>query len=158
MNDFIKIAKRNNDIKVYSECYDSDPYLLEEEKINFYIGEEVTKYGRYDIGDIVFVKKCNDNAKVDNHLFVIVDDDNRGIPLNYFCMVMSSNVEKVKYATNSLVLKDNKNHLKYDSIVKTDVIYNMKHDDISFTIGTISLKLIEKYKKLYMEGKIKSYE
>lgn len=38
---------------------------------------------KYDIGDIVFVNEYNytENKLGDSHLFVIIDDDNKIIPL-----------------------------------------------------------------------------
>ena len=76
MKDFIKKAIENGDVKKYSEVYDTDPNILEECDRLFYIGEKTVKYPRYEIGDIIYVKDHKDNKYVNNHLFVIVDDDN----------------------------------------------------------------------------------
>ena len=40
-------------------------------------------------------------------------------------MLISSKIEKLKYKFNKYIKKDNKNNLKTDSIVKTDVIYKI---------------------------------
>lgn len=55
-SEFIKIARKNSDIKNYDEVCDIDSNLLEYEERNFYIGESTVKYPKYDIGDIVFVE------------------------------------------------------------------------------------------------------
>jgi len=46
------------------------------------------------MGDIVWVKEFNDIRKerIDNHLFVIIDDDGKAVPAEYFGFVVSSNL------------------------------------------------------------------
>lgn len=153
MKEFIKIAQKNGDVKKYSEVYDSDPNILEECERLFYIGEKTVKYPKYEIGDIIFVKNYKENGNVNNHLFVIVDDDNYGVPIDYFCMIISSNLDKIKYKSNKLLQKDNINNLNKDSIVKTDTIYDIKYDEISFSVGKVDIELIKEYEKLYLENK-----
>jgi len=153
MKEFIKIAQKNGDVKKYSEVYDTDSNILEECDRLFYIGEKTVKYPRYEIGDIIYVKNYNENKKINNHLFVIVDDDNYGVPIDYFCMIISSNLDKIKYKSNRLLQKDNKNNLNKDSIVKTDTIYDIKYDEISFFVGKVDIELIKEYEKLYLENK-----
>jgi len=153
MKEFIKIAQKNGDVKKYSEVYDTDSNILEECDRLFYIGEKTVKYPRYEIGDIIYVKNYNENKKINNHLFVIVDDDNYGVPIDYFCMIISSNLDKIKYKSNKLLQKDNKNNLNKDSIVKTDTIYDIKYDEISFFVGKVDIELIKEYEKLYLENK-----
>ena len=153
MKEFIKIAQKNGDIKKYSEVYDTDPNILEECDRLFYIGEKTVKYPRYEIGDIIYVKNYKANEKINNHLFVIVDDDNYGVPIDYFCMIISSNLDKIKYKSNKLLEKDNINNLNKDSLVKTDTIYDIKHDEISFSVGKVDIGLIKEYEKLYLENK-----
>jgi len=153
MKEFIKIAQENGDVKKYSEVYDNDPNILEECDRLFYIGEKTVKYPRYEIGDIIYVKNYNQNEKINNHLFIIVDDDNYGVPIDYFCMIISSNLDKIKYKSNKLLQKDNKNNLNKDSIVKTDTIYDIKYDEISFFVGKVDIELIKEYEKLYLENK-----
>ena len=153
MKDFIKKAIENGDVKKYSEVYDTDANIKEECDRLFYIGEKTVKYPRYDIGDIIYVKDYKDNEKVNNHLFVIVDDDNYGVPIDYFCMIISSNLDKLKYKSNKLLKKDDINNLNKDSIVKFDTINDIKYDEISFSVGKVDLKLIKEYEKLYLENK-----
>lgn len=79
---------------------------------------------KYDIGDIVFVNEYNynENKIGDNHLFVIIDDDNQIIPLEYFGLIVSSHIEKSKensnYKYNETLRMSTINSLKSDSIVK----------------------------------------
>ena len=153
MKEFIKIAYKNGDVKKYSDVYDTDPNILEECDRLFYIGEKTVRYPRYEIGDIIYVKDYKENDKLNNHLFVIVDDDNYGVPIDYFCMIISLNLDKIKYKSNKLLKKDNKNKLNKDSIVKTDTIYDIKYDEISFSVGKVDIELIKEYEKLYLENK-----
>ena len=155
MRDFIKEELKNGNIKKYSEVYDKDESLLEYEERNFYIGEATVKYSSYDIGDIIYVKeyKYQNGKRGNNHLFVIIDDNNYGVSIDYFCMLLSSNLDKIKFKENKLIVKDNENGLKKDSIVKTDAIYNIKHDEISFCVGKVSYNLVEEYIELYLERK-----
>lgn len=160
MKNFIKEAIKNGDVKRYSEVYDSDPNLLEEGERLFYIGEKTVKYPRYEIGDIIYVKnyKYENGSDGNNHLFVIVDDDNYGVPIDYFCMIISSNLDKLKYKSNKLLRKNDVNKLNKNSIVKTDTIYDIKYDEISFSVGKVSMKLVDEYIKLYLENKDVIYE
>lgn len=160
MSKFIDIARENGDIKIYNEVYNSDPDLLENEERNFYIGEKIVKYPRYNIGDIVFIKeyKYKNGENGNNHLFVIVDDDNYGVPINYFCMLISSNLNKLKFKGNVLLEKDENNNLLKNSIVKTDVIYEIKYDELSFCVGKVSIELVNKYIELYINKEGFVYE
>jgi len=153
MKDFIKKAIENGDIKKYSEVYNTDPNILEEGKRLFYIGEKTVKYPRYEIGDIIYVKDYKDNKYVNNHLFVIVDDDNYGVPIDYFCMIISSNLDKLKFKSNKLLEKDNINNLNKDSIVKTDTLYDINYDEISFCVGKVPIEFVNEYEKMYIENK-----
>lgn len=56
LSEFMRIAYENGDVKVYSEVKDTDPDLNEDYEFpGFYVGEQVTPYPQYEIGDIVFV-------------------------------------------------------------------------------------------------------
>ena len=114
----IELAQKNNLIK---ELKDID--IVEDDSI--YLNEEKSNYNfKYDAGDIVFVKKYNycDGTNGSNHLFLIIED-NYVISMNYFCLLISSQLDKLKYKTNLFLAKDCKNKLKKDSIVKLDNIY-----------------------------------
>ena len=86
----------------------TDPELNEEYEFpGFYVGEKIELYNNYSIGDIVFVPKYMYNNGNDgyNHLFVTVDEDNRVISMDKFCMLISSNLSKLKYKPNVLLKK-----------------------------------------------------
>lgn len=91
MDEFIKKALKEGKIKSYRKAKYTDPALLEYDMPEFYIGEVVTKYNKYKIGDIVYVSSYyyKDKSKGSNHFFVIVDEDNYAVPITYFGMLLS---------------------------------------------------------------------
>ncbi len=155
---FIREEYERGNIKDVSEAFKEFP--PEEEwhqgKIENVISEASIVYGsHYKSGDIVFVKeyKYLDGTKGENHLFVIVDRNSLIVPIENFCMLLSSKVDKVNYKYNVLLKKDNLNHLKKDSIVKTDCIYNIADDQILFKIGIVCRDKIAEYLELYYDSK-----
>lgn len=100
---------------------------------------------KYEIGDIVFVSKYDyDNGeKGQNHLFVIIDDDNQLVPIEYFGLIVSSHREKAKdvseFKFNEPLNKTRENKLKKDSIVKCDQIYKIPEKNIQFKIGQVDI-------------------
>ena len=62
-------------------------------------------------------------------------------------MIISSNLEKLKYDSNVLLEKDDTNNLDKDSILKTDRMYVLIKENIIFKIGEVSLENIEIYNK-----------
>ena len=100
----------------------------------------------------MFVSKYKyaDGSEGNNHLFVIIEKNNLAVPIEYFGMIISSQLQKAKYKTNAILIKDNNNHLKSDSIVKMDVIYRISNEQIRFKIGTVEMEKIEEYKEKYM--------
>lgn len=157
MSDFLKFAKEKGKIRDVSEAFEK--YPVEEEwhkgKIESlsYLKEKNESYNIYEIGDIVFVGnyKYEDGTEGKNHLFVIIDQNNIAVPIENFGMLISSKIEKAKYDTNKLLEKDNKNNLKMDSIVKTDIIYKILNNQILFKIGKVDIEKIEEYKKSFKE-------
>ena len=139
MSKFIDEVRKNNDLLIYDEVYKD----LESSDVGFYIGEKLNVYGNYKIGDIVYVSKYEN---INKHLFVIVDEENRGVNIDYFCMLISSKLDKLKYKSNILLKKDNKNNLKKDSIIKTDNIYKINQENIDFLIGKVDIELINKFR------------
>lgn len=133
MSKFIEEVRKNNDLLIYDEVYKE----LEPSNIGFYIGEKLNVYGNYKIGDIVYVSKYK-NKNINKHLFVIVDEENRGVDIDYFCMLISSKLDKLKYKSNIL--------LKKDSIIKTDNIYKINQENIDFLIGKVDIELINKFR------------
>lgn len=156
LSDFLKIAYKYNRVKELKEAFEE--YPVEEEwhkgKIENVLKEDSKDYSTsYNIGDIVFVKEYSysDGKKGINHFFVIIDKDNTAVPIENFGMLISSNLDKLKFKSNKLLEKDDINNLKKDSIVKTDVVYKILNEQISFKIGTVDDEKIEEYKKSFYE-------
>lgn len=156
LSDFLKVAYKYNKIKNIEEAFKEFPVeeewhkgevenLLNEEAQNYYID--------YNIGDIVFVKEYtySDGKTGKNHLFVIIDKDNTAVPIENFGMLISSNLNKLKFNSNRLLQKDNVNNLHKDSIVKMDVLYKIRNEQILFSIGKVDDEKIEEYKKSFYE-------
>ena len=64
-------------------------------------------------------------------------------------MLISSNLKKLKYESNRLLEKDEKNRLDKNSIVKTDVIYKIANEQILFKIGNVDIEKVEEYKQSF---------
>lgn len=67
-------------------------------------------------------------------------------------MLISSNLEKMKFKTNKILVKDDLNNLNKDSIVKTDVLYKILNEQIVFKIGMVDYEKIEEYKNSFYES------
>ena len=152
LSDFLKTAYKYGKVKDVKEAFEE--YPVEEEwhkgKIENILKEEEESYNiNYEIGDIVFVKEYtySDGKIGSNHLFVIIDQDNTAVPIENFGMLISSNLEKLKFNSNKLLKKDNINNLHKNSIVKTDVVYKILNEQILFKIGKVDNEKIEEYKK-----------
>ena len=152
MSDFIKKAYEANRVKNVEEAFKE--YPPEEEwhhgDIEYFINDPNYFYGdTCKIGDIVFVREYNypNGTKGHNHLFVIVDDNYQAVPIEYFGMIISSKIDKLKYDTNVLLLKDSLNNLNKDSIIKVDAIYKILKKQIVFKLGCIDLDKVDEYKE-----------
>lgn len=161
LSDFLKIAYKYNRVKDLEEAFDEFP--VEEEwhkgKIENVLKENSEEYNAiYEIGDIVFVKEYNypDGKKGNNHFFVIIDKNNTAVPIENFGMILSSNLDKLKFNANKLLEKNDVNNLRKDSIVKTDVVYKILNEQIIFKIGIVNYEKIEEYKKSFYES-LKDY-
>lgn len=157
LSDFLKAAYKYNRVKDLREAFEE--YPVEEEwhkgKAENVLKENSEDYNAsYNIGDIVFVKEYSySNGKMGaNHFFVIIDKDNTAVPIENFGMLISSNLDKLKFKTNKLLEKDNFNNLKKDSIVKTDVVYKILNEQIIFKIGIVDNEKIEEYKNSFYES------
>ena len=108
----------------------------------------------YKIGDIVFVKDYyySNGEKGRNHLFVIIDQNNIAIPIESFGMLISSNLDKLKFTSNKMIKKDEENGLNKDSIVKTDVVYKILNSQISFKIGRVDENKVKEYKQSFYDS------
>lgn len=154
LSDFMKLAYKLGRVKDVEEAFEEFP--VEEEyhkgKTENILCEEKETYNTYSVGDIVFVKTYTyKNGNLGhNHLFVIIDKGNLVVPIENFCMLISSNLDKVKYEKNILLEKDEQNNLDKDSIVKTDVIYKIRNEQILFKIGEVDNNRIEEYRKSYL--------
>ncbi len=156
LSDFLKTAYKYGRVKDLNEAFEEFP--VEEEwhkgKIENVLREDIDFYRiDYNIGDIVFVEKYTyaDGKIGTNHLFVIIDKDNTAVPIENIGMLISSNLNKLKFKTNKLIKKDKANNLNKDSIVKTDVIYKISNEQISFRIGKIDIEKVEEYKKSFYD-------
>ena len=156
LSDFLKVAYKYNKIKNIEEAFKEFP--VEEEwhkgKVENLLNEDAQNYYiDYNIGDIVFVKEYtySDGKTGKNHLFVVIDKDNTAVPIEHFGMLISSNLNKLKFNSNKLLQKDNVNNLHKDSIVKTDVLYKILNEQILFSIGKVDDEKIEQYKKSFYE-------
>ena len=153
LSEFLKIAYKYGKVKDLEEAFEEFP--VEEEwhkgKVENVLREDSEIYSIYEIGDIVFVKEYtySDGKIGNNHFFVIIDQNNTAVPIENFGMLISSNLEKLKFNANILLEKDNKNNLHKDSIVKTDVIYKILNEQILFKIGKVDNEKIEEYKKSF---------
>ena len=146
--------------KFYEKYYDSFlelsdvpfEYELTPEEVNYYISENFEKFEDIQRGDIVFVKKfIYGNGEIgQNHLFVILDN-NCYMPIEYFGMIISSNIKKEKYKYNIKINKSKENKLYKNSIVKTDHIYKLNENDILKKVGRINNDMIKLFESKYEE-------
>lgn len=127
-------------------------YALTPEEVNYYISENFEKFEDIKRGDIVFVKKfIYGNGEIgQNHLFVILDN-NCYMPIEYFDMIISSNIKKEKYKYNIKINKNKENKLYKNSIVKTDHIYKLNENDILKKVGRINNDMIKLFESKYEE-------
>lgn len=155
--EFLKFIYKYGEVKDVSEAYEE--YPPEEEwhkgKIENILKEDYEEYNSYSVGDIVFVKTYNYKEGVveKNHLFVIISQNNLAVPIENFGMLISSQIEKLKYNTNKLLEKDIQNGLYKDSIVKTDVIYKINNDSILFKIGCVDKEKVDEYIDCFVKRK-----
>ena len=156
LSDFIKFAYKHNKVLDVSKAFEE--YPVEEEwhegKIENLLNEVPESYNLYSIGDIVFVKdyKYQNKQNGHNHLFVIIEQNNLAVPIENLSLLISSNLNKLKFPPNKLLKKDEQNGLNKDSIVKTDVIYMIRNDQIDFKIGSVDIENIEEYKKFVVDS------
>lgn len=157
LSEFMKYAYKTNKVRDIKEAFEEfDPKNeWHKGKIENVLKEDMQEYSEYSVGDIVFVKLYNyeNGSEGRNHLFVIIDQNNMAVPIENFGMLISSQLQKVKYNSNKLIKKDNKNGLNKDSIVKTDVIYKIDNNQILFKIGCVDIERIEEYKQSFKMSK-----
>ncbi len=138
-------------LKPLSEAFKE--YPVEEEihqgDSRYFVCDSIIKYGNYQIGDIVYVDeyKYKDGTIGRYHLFVIIDKNNKSVPLEYFGFLISSKIFKQKYIANELLKMNKENNLNRDSIVKLDVTYIIPHNNIITKIGSVSQEKVDDYKR-----------
>ena len=108
---------------------------------------------KYNMGDIIWVKNLQKLPQVDNHLFVVIDDDGQVIPAEYFGLLVSSHTEKSKevsrFKYNEPLNKNNTNNLECDSIVKCDQVYDIPTNSINCKIGTVEADELNRFLTSY---------
>ena len=112
----------------------------------------------YKIGDIVWVSeaiKTQERGSVKNHLFVIIGDDGKSVPIEYFGFVISSRLDKSKensiYKYNETIMKDNENNLTTNSIVKCDQLLSIPEDNINRRIGSVNAEDLIRFLNAFEE-------
>lgn len=106
LSDFLKTAYEHGKVKELKEAFEEYPVKEEyhKGKIENVLRENSESYNFYEIGDIVFVREYSypDGEVGNNHFFVIIDQDNTAVPIENFGMLVSSNLNKLKFQTNKL--------------------------------------------------------
>ena len=136
LSDFLKVAYEHGRVKDLKDAFEE--YPVDEEwhkgKLENVLNEDDKSYNHYEIGDIVFVKEYSySDGKIEN-----------------FGMLVSSNLNKLKFKANKLLEKDEMNNLYKDSLVKTDFVYKISNEQIIFKVGIVSYEKIEEYKKVFI--------
>lgn len=140
---FLDYAINNKKVKSLSDIMENGIQLE-----GFIIRESSTLYNGYLIGDLVFVQKYKykNGMMGNNHIFLIVDIDSSKRNTIYYGMILSSKIEKISYSANKFIKRDLRNKLNKDSIIKTDVIYEIFTQNILLKIGKIDKTKVEIYK------------
>ena len=88
LSEFLKLAYKYGRVKDLEEAFEEFP--VEEEwhkgKLENVLNEDSEIYSIYEIGDIVFVEEYtySDGTIGKNHFFVIIDQNNTAVPIEYF--------------------------------------------------------------------------
>ena len=159
MSEFLKNLYASGAISDLHEAFEE--YPVEEEwhkgnSENFLCEEKDVSYTSYEEGDIVFVKEYeySDGKKGYEHLFVIIEINVMAVPFEIFTMLISSNLEKLKFAANKLLKKDNLNNLHKDSLVKTDKVYQISANQIEKKVGSVTKEALEEYRNNFAKRNI----
>ena len=162
LSEFLKLAYQHHKVRNLQEAFEEFPVEEEwhkgktENVLNALREDEELYKINYAIGDIVLVKKYtySDEKIGNNHLFVIIDQNNTAVSIENFGMLISSNLNKLKFASNELLKKDKTNHLHKHSLIKTDVIYKITNEQIEFKIGKVDMERVEQYKESFYKSVI----
>lgn len=148
-NELLEYYRKENRVKnIYSDELNEDGFS--DKEIFSYVAENLTVYPEYNIGDIIYAKEFTykNGEKGKNHMFIIIGKNNFAVPIEYFTLIISSKMNKLKFKENILLKKDTKNNLSKDSIVKTDWIYNIAHNNTLFYIGKVEKSIVNTFIKL----------
>lgn len=88
-------------------------------------------------------------------MFVVINDDNEVVPLDYFGLIVSSHIEKSKevsqFKYNEPLKANTVNGLKTNSIVKCDQLYSFPKANIQFRIGHVDVDDFLRFVNTYNE-------
>ena len=99
--------------------------------------------------NIIELAKKNNLIKELKDIDII--EDNYVINMDYFCLLISSQLDKLKYNTNLFLAKDSKNKLKKDSIIKLNNIHRIENEDILFKVGEVTKEKINMYRDTFIK-------
>lgn len=152
ISNIINTAKEKGLIKTYSEfCNTEESNLLSlaEEDVVYYTSNNLHRHKVFNIGDIVFVSNYiyKNGASGKNHIFVIIGEE--AVNINYFGLLLSSQLTKSTYKYNEPLDKDNINNLHKNSIVKCDDLITISEAEIQFKIGEVTQNELERFIETY---------
>lgn len=108
---------------------------------------------KFNIGDIVFVTKYSyKSGKLGENHFLVIIDDGQAIDIDsYFGFLLTSNQEQIKYRYNKFLKRNQKNHLRKDSVVKCDDFIEISEEEIKFKVGEVEQSDLERFLDTYMK-------
>lgn len=108
---------------------------------------------KFGIGDIVFVAKyCYKSGEIGENHFLVIIDDGQAVEIDsYFGFLLTSNQEQIKYPYNRPLKRNQKNHLRKDSIVKCDDFIEISEEEIKFKVGEVEQSDLERFLNTYMK-------
>ena len=71
------------------------------------------------------------------------------IDIDYFGFLLSFQLKKEGYPYNEKIIKDSRNHLRTDIIVKCDDLIKMNESEIEFKIGEIKKEDLQRFIKTF---------
>ncbi|MEK5504170.1 type II toxin-antitoxin system PemK/MazF family toxin, partial [Bacillus sp. FSL M8-0168] len=115
---------------------------------------------KYNIGDIVNSKITFPDNNVEQRRFLVIVGKNTALSL--YSGANLTKQDKSWLESSVFVYKDEVNKLKYDSYVKTDVLYTLNDEMIEYKKGSLAsedLQLVQaKIRQMKEKGKVKTQE
>ncbi|MCQ5304496.1 type II toxin-antitoxin system PemK/MazF family toxin [Bacillus licheniformis] len=115
---------------------------------------------KYNIGDIVNSKITFPDNNVEQRRFLVIVGKNTALSL--YSGANLTKQDKSWLESSVFVYKDEVNKLKYDSYVKTDVLYTLNAEMIEYKKGSLAsedLQLVQaKIRQMKEKGKVKTQE